>query len=794
MNTKHLILVPAVLAGLVAGCGGGTQSADSGERLSGKFLASSVTSSALSGPTVWKSVKIGGGGYIPGLIFHPTSPNVLYARTDIGGAYRWDQATSSWLSITDGFGTDEGFFHGAESIALDPNDDQRVFMTTGMYTWGGNGRLYISSDRGDHWQHVDLPFPVGTNNQGRAIGERLMVDPNQPSILLYGSRTAGLWKSADAGQSWQQVPSLSSFQMTGDQINAANGGSPVGVEQVVYDTSTKGKGSATQTIYTAVAPDYAGLAGLTFNLYKSTDGGATWSGIPTPVTGAHIPHMVRAADGVFYIVFTHSSGPGADGPASLYKFDGANWTLLNSTTPTQWTSFGYGGLSVYGSGPATRIALGITNSWGNWQGQPVVALSDDAGKTWREIASSTPHTPADGGFSGWIDDVEIDPSNPDHILHVTGGGVWSTSNASAAAPSWNFTVNGIEETANVTMMSAPPGAPYKLLNSSMDVGMLLHTDLNQSPVLGPQGSVGFDTGYSADAAWSAPSYLVAIGAPHWGSSVAASYSTDSGKTWSAFQTNHPDALANATGESNIAVTRKYNAVWAPGNSVPYYTTDNGATWLPTNLPAIARMSVNRSYRVVADRRNPNKVYAYDSGGAWWGTPGKFYRSVDGGHSFTVCTDPTVSSLRANNYQSTSLAVNPYAEGDVWLADGLDLYHSVDSGATWKKLDVTESDWGDHADWSSWFHPEVYGASVVALGKAAPGARYSAAVYMVGRMKGVGAAKGVWGVYRSDDAGATWLRVNDDQHQFGGIGTMAADQNVYGRFYVSGGGRGILSGN
>lgn len=791
-KTKHLILVPAMLTGLLAGCGGGSGAGGDSQRLGDTMLASTVIS---SGPMAWTSVKIGGGGYIPGLIFHPTTPNLLYARTDIGGAYRWDPASSSWVAITDGFGPTEGGFHGAESIALDPNDDQRVFMTTGMYTWQGDGRLYISSDRGDHWQHVDLPFPVGSNNNGRAIGERLMVDPNQPSTLFYGSRTAGLWKSVDAGQTWQQVPSLSSFVMSGDQANAANGGSPIGVEQVVFDTSTKGTGKATQTIYTAVAPDYAGLAGLTFSLYKSTDGGATWAGVSTPVTGAHIPHMVRAADGVFYIVFTGGSGPGAGGPASLYKFDGVNWTLLNSARPPdQWTSFGYGGMSVHGSGPTTRIALGITNTWGNWQGQPIVALSDDAGKTWREIASSTPHTPADGGFSGWVDDVEIDPSNPEHILHVTGGGVWSTLNASAAAPSWDFEVNGIEETANVSMMSAPPGAPYKLLNSSMDVGMLLHTDLTQSPVLGPKDATGFNTGFSADAAWSAPSYMAAIGAPRWNTTVAGSYSTDSGKTWSAFKTNHPDALANSSGESNIAVTKKYNAVWAVANSVPYYTTDSGATWLPTNLPAIARMSVNRAYRVVADRRNPNKVYAYDSGGAWWGTPGKFYRSVDGGRTFTASTDPTVSSLRANNYQTTSLAVNPYAEGDVWLADGLDLYHSVDSGATWTKLNVTESDWGAHPDWSSWFHPEVYGASVVTLGKPAPGAKYSAAVYMVGRMKGVGGAAGVWGVYRSDDAGASWSRVNDDLHQFGGIGTMAADQNVYGRLYISGGGRGILYGN
>jgi len=43
-------------------------------------------------------------------------------------------------------------------------------------------------------------------------------------------------------------------------------------------------------------------------------------------------------------------------------------------------------------------------------------------------------------------------------------------------------------------------------------------------------------------------------------------------------------------------------------------------------------------------------------------------------------------------------------------------------------------------------------------------------------------------------GATWVRFNDDAHQFGGIGVMAADQNQYGRIYVSGNGRGVLYSN
>jgi photosystem II stability/assembly factor-like uncharacterized protein len=50
------------------------------------------------------------------------------------------------------------------------------------------------------------------------------------------------------------------------------------------------------------------------------------------------------------------------------------------------------------------------------------------------------------------------------------------------------------------------------------------------------------------------------------------------------------------------------------------------------------------------------------------------------------------------------------------------------------------------------------------------------------------------VYRSDNGGGSWSRINDDQHQFGGIGVIAADQNIAGRLYIAGSGRGILFNN
>jgi xyloglucan-specific exo-beta-1,4-glucanase len=729
-------------------------------------------------PSGWRNVKIGGGGYVPGIIYHPTAPNLRYARTDIGGVYRWDAASSSWVALTDGFSRAEGGNEGAESVALDPTDPNRVYITTSQsITYGSEGTLYSSTDQGASWTATELPFPVRSNDPGRAIGERLMVDPNVPSTLFYASRAAGLWKSTDSGATWAQVTSFSSTTLSPSDISAA-GGNVVGAELVLFDTSTTNTKTPTQNIYVSVAPDaYGQTAGLTGSLCKSTDGGSTWAAVSTPMSG-YIPHMVRAADGLFYVVITSTSGPGSRGPASLYKFDGTNWTKLKDSPSAQ---AGLGGLSVVGSGPSTKVVLGVTNTWGAFSGQAILYRSADDGSTWTEIGYSggaSYHTPTGVDYWGWIDDAEIDPANPDHVSFVFGGGIWSSNDAfSSAKPAWRFDVDGLEETCNLILTAPPPGASYLLASGQGDVGSFVHTSLTSAPTRKPATSAavgGWSNGSGIDMAWNNPAFIVTVGRQNSDNTSKGSYSSDSGQTWTAFP-SLPSVATNAGDESNVAVTADgANIIWAISGQIPYYTTDQGVSWKATDLPALSSVGVGSAYHMAADRKNANKVYAFDHGGAWWVSgSAKVYYSTDGGHTFTASSvAPTV-----HMYGSSWLAVNPFVEGDVWLADGNNLYHSTDSGVGWTKL-TTMATVG--SEWTT-----QHGATLVGLGKPAPGASYSAAVYLDGTVGGVE------GLFRSDDAGATWTRVNDDAHQWGGIGRIAPDTSIYGRVYVSGGGRGIL---
>jgi hypothetical protein len=214
-----------------------------------------------------------------------------------------------------------------------------------------------------------------------------------------------------------------------------------------------------------------------------------------------------------------------------------------------------------------------------------------------------------------------------------------------------------------------------------------------------------------------------------------------------------------TGGGNVAVaaTGGGKIVWSPAGAGVFYTTGGGKTWTAsTGIPAGARVG--------SDRVNPNKFYGFKSG--------TFYVSTDGGKTFAA----TAASGLPQGGPVRFKAV-PGREGDIWLAGGAEwdntygLWHSTDSGASFTKLaNVAEAD-------------------NIGFGKAATGQTYPA-LYAAAEIAGVR------GIFRSTDAGQTWVRLNDDQHQWGRAGETAltGDPRIFGRVYVGTNGRGVIYGD
>lgn len=718
---------------------------------------------------VYKSIQNWGGGYVPGVTFN--SAGQAYIRTDVGGAYLWDATASEWIPLNDSFTS--GNDMGSIALAVDITDDKNVYTTGGLYTdvsWCSEGSVFRSTDGGVSWTKYPLNSKtvsgtaaakltndgficLGGNGDGRGMGNRLAV---KGTTIYLGTNQNGLLKSTNNGQSWTTIASFSNTD---------------GISAVAFDS----KGN----IYAA---PYAG------GLYKSTDG-STFTQVASTFTKT-IYQMSVAGDVIW--ITSNDTKPLDQGTSSgghVHKFTISTGTIQEMTMPASCGGKSVGFVGVSSIGDGKTAAVSTANCWGgnggpsssNFVPHEYIYYTKDGGSTWSEImrngsfdaasahsnATSNPH---------WVSALGINPTNPDNVIFGTGYGIWSTTNATAAKPTWKFTDKGIEETVPLGYVSTTKGAP--LVSVVGDIDGYYHTDLDSPMETRHQIEAG--TNYDIDYAGLMPEKMIRIYKE--ATKGLGAVSTDGGKTWKQFTTNQsalPTWTVNQyagsstyTNEDNFAAISADGStiVWNMAGNGVYYSTNDGASWAKAN--GVTSNDVS-GFHVVSDKKAEKTFYIYSA------SVGKLFKSTDGGKNW-VAANSDMATLADYAYSKARIFANPNAEGDLWAVQGINIggvvwtntsaegvYHSTDGGTSFKKVNGL-----------------AY-AAYIGFGK---GKDSSPAIYAVGMAN---TSNPVNSIYRSDDNGATWTDIGDANHRFGELTMVVGDPCIYSRIYLAGSGRGMI---
>ncbi|HEY9044943.1 MAG TPA: hypothetical protein VIN08_03575, partial [Ohtaekwangia sp.] len=677
----------------------------------------------------WNNVAIGGGGFVSSVITSKSERNLFYARTDVGGAYRWDATNSKWIPLLDWASENEMGYMGVESLAIDPKAPNKLYILAGIsYFNNGNSAILRSDDYGKTFAvtNVTLQFKAHGNGMGRQSGEKLVVDPNLTATLFCGTRWNGLFKSIDSGVSWSRVSSL----------NVTTTPNENGISFVVLDPSSSTSGTATKTLI-------VGVSQTGTNLYRSNDGGQTFMAITGAPTAFMPQRAALASDGNLYITYGNGAGPHGHWSIPEPMDNGQIWKYNVKTgvwanvTPTGYAR-AFGGISVDPAN-ASRLVATTINTYmqqGTAYGDRIF-LSTNGGASWTDVIARG-FTLNNNGIP-WIDNhaihwagcVEFDPFDTRKVWVTSGNGIFATDDIDATTNVWKFQAQGLEETVPLDLISIPNNGP--VISVIGDYDGFRHTNVAQySPMHSPQ--TGTTTGLAC--ASLNTNILLRVGNNMY-------YSTNMGQSWTECTRNGNKGYVAISADGNTFLH------CPESSSATYRSVNRGASWTVVNGLSISDV------QPVADAVNASKFYVYNS------STGTMMISTDGGVSFSSTGSPGSGGSRV-------IRTTPGKEGHLWVAlNNSGLMRSTNSGQSFSKIS------------------NVTYCGAVGLGKEAPGKTYPT-LYIWGTVNSV------LGIHRSIDEGASWVRVNNNEHEYGGPANgqfVVGDMNVYGRVYMSTAGRG-----
>ena len=769
-------------------------------------------------PYEYKNLPIPGGGYVTGFLYHKLKKDVFYARTDIGGTYKYNTKSQKWISLIPHVTMEDLSETFPIALALDDNRPNMLYIACGVNK-EQSGVLAISDDYGEHFHYEKIPVLIHGNLNGRGTGERLIVDSQNPDRLYFASQQEGLWVTENQGKQWKKLTALpEEYLCFVVQVQEALVVATAGVTTADRQNNMRGH-----------------------SLYVSYDKGMHFQKLDQPqsnvIEGCVFNGLVAqrcAIDEKYLYVTFASTGRRSYVKENGYSCDSGDTIngrvvryelLKNGTigtyqdiTPTiqnlipvknvsrqEVLDFGFSGISVSIQTPGMIVCTTIVKDDGD-----SIYRSFDYGETWQEILYDlevgqimfrTPYMKPEcnGGHSliHWLSDIKINPFDDNEAWFNSGTGVFRTNNLKdrekCCFTDW---CDGIEETVHLNVYSMPKGE-VQVIDILGDLGGFAFTDLDKPCVnsFADENGNRYITCINADFSDENPCNIVVTPRGNWTGKTKGGLilSYDYGRTFQrldmpfGLSQELDNALKNIehpnvnSGWVAMSPDGK-NIVWAVAEGIELPVSrlivshDTGVSFECCKVYTLDnKQKTQGNVKVFSDRVNSNLFYGF-------GGHSDFYISKDGGstyHEYKLPADfPDVDFGLIDCANKTDVRGETGKQGVFYIATG--------KGGLWKleyncDTDIVKvrklSKTGDIV-----FH--------MGLGKLSPESVYykdNKAIYFNGFIDNV------YGFYRTFDDGKSYERINMDRQMYGEINSIDGDCRVFGRFYLATGSNGVKYG-
>lgn len=347
-------------------------------------------------------------GRIADIAIHPDDQSIWYVGVGSGGVWKTENAGTTWESIFDGPLPDGGGSYSIGTVVIDRHNPSTIWVGSGENVNGrhvgyGDG-VYRSRNGGVTWENLGL-------KDSEHIG-RIIVHPEDPQIVFVASQgplwspggDRGLFKTADGGETWDNILSAGEYTGVNDVVmHAAN-------PDVLLAT--------THQHHRTVAALVNG--GPESGIHKSTDGGKTWrevtEGLPEEDMGRiglavspQRPNVVYAT-----VELAHRKG-------GFYRSEdfGETWQEMSDQI-------------AGGTGPHYYQELWPSPHQFDrvYYSDVRLQVTEDGGATFRSLSRPVKHVDNHA--------MAFDPADPDYILVGCDGGLYESWDL---GQTWKFVSN-----------------------------------------------------------------------------------------------------------------------------------------------------------------------------------------------------------------------------------------------------------------------------------------------------------------------------------------------------------------